>query len=88
MVQILQLVHEISSFSQVLYKKGDLNNFSKSTDKHKKQSSKDVLPKFALKSLAKIHRKTSLPESLFNKVAGWKPGTVRSRHWKCKKRGP
>ena len=31
-VQILQ----ISSFSQVLYKKGDLNNFSKFRDKHKK----------------------------------------------------
>ena len=25
----------------------------------------------------------SLLESFFNKAAGWKPGTVRSSHWKC-----
>ena len=30
----------------------------------------------------KVHRETSLPESLFNKVAGWKPETVRSYHWR------
>ena len=30
-----------------------------------------------------IHRKVSLPESLFNKVAGWKPKTFSSSHWRC-----
>ena len=36
MVEIGQPV--ISSFPEELYKKGDLKNFSKFTDKHKKQS--------------------------------------------------
>ena len=48
MAEILQLVHGIASFPEVLCKRGDLNNFSKFTDKHKNQSpggtlSKDVL---------------------------------------------
>ena len=38
-VQILQLLHEISSFPDVLYQRSVLKNFSKFTDKHKKQSS-------------------------------------------------
>ena len=47
LVEILQLVHEISSFPEVFYEKGVLKNFSKLTDKNKKQSfggvpSKDV----------------------------------------------
>ena len=46
-VEILQLVHEISSFSEVLYKRGVLRNFSKFTDKHKKKSSGSVLSKFS-----------------------------------------
>ena len=41
-VEIGQLVNEISSFPEVLYKRGDLKNFSKFTDKHKKQSSGGV----------------------------------------------
>ena len=59
-VQILQ----ISSFSQVLYKKGDLNNFSKFRDKHKKQSSGGVLSKMFLKRFAKFIEK-HLCRSLF-----------------------
>ena len=43
-VEIQQLVLEIRSFPKVLW--GDLNNFSKFTDKHKKQS-KDVFKNFA-----------------------------------------
>ena len=38
-VEILQLVHEISSFPEVLYKRGDLKNFS---------SVKNVLKKFKM----------------------------------------
>ena len=38
-VEILQLVHEINSFPEVLYKRGGLENFSKFTDKYKRQSS-------------------------------------------------
>ena len=51
MVEILQFVHEISSFPEVLCKGGDLKNFSKFTDKHKKQSSGGVLSKRVLKIL-------------------------------------
>ena len=42
-VEILQLLHEISSFPEVLYKRSVLKNFSKFTDKYKKQSSGGVL---------------------------------------------
>ena len=36
MVEILQLVHEVSSFPEVLYKRGVLKNLSKFSVKHKK----------------------------------------------------
>ena len=66
---------------QELYKRGDLKKFSKSTYKHKKQSSGDVLSKDVLeKILAEKHLSRSL---FFNKDAGWKPKTVRSSHWRC-----
>ena len=38
----------------MLYKKGVLKNFSKFTNKHKKQSSEGVLSKNVLKNLAKL----------------------------------
>ena len=38
LVEIVQLANEISSFPEVLYKRGDLNNFSEFTDKHNKQT--------------------------------------------------
>ena len=41
-VEIGKLVNEINSFPKVLYEKGDLKNFSKFTDKHKKQPSGGV----------------------------------------------
>ena len=50
-VEIRQLVNEISSFPEVLYKRGDLENFSKFTDKNKKQSSEGVWQKMFLKIL-------------------------------------
>ena len=52
MVEILHLVHKISSFLEVFYKRGDLKNFSRFTDKHFKQSSAGVLSKDILKSFA------------------------------------
>ena len=57
MVEILQLVHEISSFPEVLYKRGVLKNFSKLTLKHKNQSSGGVLSKDVLKNFAKFTEK-------------------------------
>ena len=45
LAEILQLVHEESSLQEVFYKKGALKNFSKSTGKHKKQSSRGALSK-------------------------------------------
>ena len=50
-MEILQLVHEISSFPDVLYKRGDLKNFSKFSDKHRKQSSDMFCQKKFLKVL-------------------------------------
>ena len=41
-VEIQKLVNEIRSFPDVLYKRGALKNFSKFTDKNKKQSSGGV----------------------------------------------
>ena len=82
-VEIQQLVLEIRSFPEVLYKRGYLNNFSKFTVTHKKQSSESVLSKDVLKNFAKFkekHRRWSL---FFNKVAGWKPKNVRINHWRC-----
>ena len=83
MVEILELVHEISSFLEVLYNKGDLKNFSKFTDKHKKQSHGGVLSKDDLKGFAKYTGKHICRSVFFNKVAGWKPETVRSNHRRC-----
>ena len=65
MVEILQLLHEISSFSEVLYKRGVLKNFSKFSDKHKKQSFGGFLSKDVFKNFAKFTEKASLPASPF-----------------------
>ena len=66
MVEILELVHEISSFPEVLHKRDALKNFSKHSDKHKKQSSGAILSKDILKNFGRFTEKTSLPESLFS----------------------
>ena len=80
MVEILQLVHEISSFLEMVYKRGDLKNFYRFTDKHKRQSSVGVLPKDVLITFLKFTEKHLSWSLFFNKVAGWKPETVRSSH--------
>ena len=82
-VEIRQLVNEISSFPEVLYKRDDLKNFSKFTDKHKKQSSGGVLTKDVLKKFAKFTDRHLSPGLFLNNVAGWKPETFRSSHWRC-----
>ena len=70
LVEILQLVHEISSFSVVLYKRGVLKNFSKFTDKLKKQSLGSALSKDVLRNFAKFTGKHLCQSLYFNKVAG------------------
>ena len=77
------LRYEISSFPEVLYKRGVLKSFSKFTDKHKKQSSGGVLSKDVFKTFAKFTEKHLFRSLFFNKAAGWKPETVRSTHWRC-----
>ena len=84
-VEIRQLINEISSFPETLYKKGDLKNFSESTGKHKSSHPEAFYQKkrCSLK-ICKIQKKTHLCSTLFvNKVASWKLGTVRSNHWRC-----
>ena len=84
MVEILQLVHEISSFPEVLYKRYVLKNLSKFTEKkHKKQSSGGALTKDFLTNFAKFTEKYIFGILFSNKIAGWNPKTVRSSHWKC-----
>ena len=83
MVEIWQLVNEISSFSEVLYKRGNLKNFSKFTDKLKKQPFGGVLSTQIINTFPKFTDKHLCPSLFFNKGAGWKPEIVRSRHWRC-----
>ena len=78
LIEMLQFVHEISSFQEVLYKGGVLKSFSKFIAKHKNWSSGGVLSKDVHKSFAKFTEK-----HLYKKIAGWKPETVRSSHWGC-----
>ena len=62
MVEILQLVHETSSFPEVLYK----------NDKYKKQPSGRVLSKDVLKFFAKFIEKHLCHSPFSDKVEGWK----------------
>ena len=64
-VEIRQLVNEISNFPDVPYKRDDLKNFAKFINKQKKQSSGGVLSRDVLKNLTKF---TSLPESFLIKL--------------------
>ena len=50
-VEIQQLALEIRSFPELLYERGDLNNFSKFSDKYKKHHLKVSCQKMFLKSL-------------------------------------
>ena len=75
----------------VLYKRSALKNVSQFTDKHKRQPSGGALskekmflkiqPKWQQNSL--FQNSQSQQSLFFNKVAGWKPGTFRSSHWRC-----
>ena len=80
LVEVLQLIHETSSFSEVLYKRNVLINFLKFTDKLKKQSSRGVLSKDVLKNFAKFTKKHLSGNLFFNKDAGWKPEIIRNSH--------
>ena len=71
------------SFPEVLYKGADVKNFSRFTDKHRKQSPVDVLPKDAPQNLSKFNKKCLCWSLLFNKVAGLTPEIARSSHWRC-----
>ena len=53
----------------------------KFTDKLKKQSSRGALSKDILKNFAKFTEK-HLGNPFFNKVAGWKPETIRNSYWR------
>ena len=81
-VEIQQLVNEMSSFPEVLYKRYDLKIFSKFTVTHKKQSSRGVLTKYVLENFTKFTDKHLCPSLFLNKAVGWKPETVRSSHWR------
>ena len=78
----MQLVHEISSFPEVLNKRGVLKNFSKFTDKQKKQSSVVFYQKMFLKIL-KISQKNIPVGACFLIKLQRKPETVTSSHWIC-----
>ena len=68
----------------MLYKRSVLKNFSKSTEKHEKQSFGGVVKrKDVLKDFAKFTEKNLCRSLFFNKVAGWKPETFRSSPWRC-----
>ena len=53
-IEILQLAHKIACFPETLYKRGVLKNFSKFSDKHKKESFRGVLSKGVLKNFANV----------------------------------
>ena len=76
LVEILQLVYEISSFPEVLYKTGVLKNFPIFTDKHKNQPSEGVPSKDVLKNFSQFTEKYFCRRLLFNKIVGWKPKTI------------
>ena len=66
-VKILQLAHKISSFPEVLCKRGVLKNLSKFSDNHKKHASGSVLSKDVLKNIAKFTEKYICQNLFLNK---------------------
>ena len=75
-VEILQ----ISSFPEVVCRRGDLNNFSHFTGKYKTQSSGGALSKDNQKIFAKFTEKHLCQSLFFNNVASWKTKNVRNSH--------
>ena len=70
LVEILPLVHEISSLSEVPYKRDALRNFSKFLDKLKKQSSGSALSKDVLRNVAKFSENIFAGISFLIKLQG------------------
>ena len=69
----------------MLCKRSVLENVSEFTHKHKKQSCGSVLSKekMFLKIQGKLREKHLFQSLFFKKVAGWKPETFSSSHWRC-----
>ena len=82
-VEIQQLVNEISSLPEVLYKRGDLKT-SRNSQIITRSNHLDVfLFKDILKNFAKFTDKHLWWSFVLNKVAGWKPEIFRSSYWTC-----
>ena len=65
----------------MLYKIGVLKNFSKFTDKLKKQSSGGALSKDVLENFAKFIENIFSRIFFLKKLQAGNPETVRSSHW-------
>ena len=83
-VEILHLVHEIAvsprcSLKEVLWKT------SQNSEINTRSSHPEVFcqKKRCSKNLAKFTAKHLFRSLFLNKVAGWKPETFRSSHWRC-----
>ena len=82
LAEIVQLLLEISSFPEVLYKNGILKNFSNLQVNTRSSHQEVFCQKGFHKNCAKFTGK-HLCRSLFFKVTGWKPETIKSSHWRC-----
>ena len=87
-VELRQLINEISSFPEVVCKRGDLKDILESQTSLSQINTRGSYPevflsKAVLKNNAKFTDKHLCRSLLFNIVAGWKPETVRSNHWRC-----
>ena len=81
-VAILQLVHEISIFPEVLYKIGDPKNFSNLQENTRSSHPEMFYKKNVLKIFGRFTEKRLCWSVFFDKAAGWKPLTVRRDHWR------
>ena len=83
----LLLFHYINDLSNKLNSNAqlftdDISLFTNVTDKNQKQPPEVFCKKRCSWKFRKIHRKTPVPESLFNKVAGLRPATLlKKRLW-------
>ena len=75
-VEILRLLHKIAVSLRCSIKQAQ-NTVLKNT------KSSPVKRKYVPKNFAKFTEKHLFRSRLFNKVAGWKPETFRSSHWRC-----
>ena len=83
-VEILQLVHEIAvslrcSIKEVIWKTSQNSQIS-TRSSHRRCS---VKRKDVFKFFSKFTEKHVCCSLFLNKVAGWKPETLRSSHWRC-----